>query len=425
MLNGQVRVAGCVGVVGSLNPMSGGEFQYSLSVLRALDRIGAREFAVFARPHERTLLDQLALSQRFRVVPLDPPGTGRLVGNLKSLARRLPMAARLQEWQLRRVAVARQNGVRTQPAVAAHFRAHGASWIFYTAPNVMSFEAGLPFVMPIHDMQHRLQPHFPEVSAHGEWERREYLFGNAARHARMILVDSDVSRDDVLTAYGDLGLTEERIGVLPYLSPDYLRAGVPDANRPTVRERYRLPDRYLFYPAQFWPHKNHQRLVTAIAEVARRHSDIALILVGSAGGDIRAATYENAWRAIKQLGIATNVRHLGYVPNGDMLELYASADALVFPTFFGPTNIPILEAWALGVPVMTSRIRGVTEQAGDAALLADPSDTSEMAAAIERLWTDPALRSELIRRGHARLALYDAAEFDSRLKDIMDRIGQF
>lgn len=422
MLSGRISKGGHIGIVGSLNPMSGGEYQYSISVLQALDRLGSEEFTVFARPHERVLLDRLALSQRFHLVPLDPPGAGRLLGNLKSLARRLPWAARLQEWRLRSAAAGRREDVWAQPAAAAHFRSYGARWIFYTAPNVLSFEAGMPFAMPIHDLQHRLQPHFPEVSAHGEWERREYLFGNAARTARMILVDSEVSKEDVLSAYGQLGLTEDRVGVLPYLSPNYLRSSVTEAERAAVRKRYKLPERYLFYPAQFWPHKNHARLVTAIGSLTARHRDIALVLVGSAGGDIRAATYENICQLIRQMGIASNVHHLGYVPDGDMAALYTGADALVFPTFFGPTNIPILEAWALGLPVMTSRIRGIVEQVGDAALLADPSDASEIAEVIERLWIDSALRSDLVRRGRERLSLYDTAQFDARLDAILNRM---
>ena len=75
----------------------------------------------------------------------------------------------------------------------------------------------------------------------------------------------------------------------------------------------------------------------------------------------------------RELKVDRQIRHLGYVPANDMAALYANAEALVMPTFFGPTNIPILEAWGLGCPVITSDIRALREQAGDAALLADPN----------------------------------------------------
>ena len=410
---------GCAGIVGSLNPSSGGEFQYSLAVIRALDRLGGRNFTVFTRPHEQSFIEELMLSNRFRMVPLDPPGGARLLGRVKSLARRMPWAERIQEWRRHNVEIL---AIRTRPAAAAHFRAHDLRWIFYTAPNVLSFEAGVPFIMPIHDMQHRLQPHFPEVSADGEWQRREYLFGNAARHARMILVDSDIGKEDVLEAYRGLGLTEDRVGVLPFLPPDYLRQPVTPRERNAVRQRYQLPQRYLFYPAQFWPHKNHLRLVEAIKEVVARHPDLHLVLAGSTTGSLRAATFATVRQMADQLGIAARIRSLGYVPNADMGALYAESVSLVFPTFFGPTNIPIIEAWALGVPVVTSRIRGVTEQVGDAGLLADPKDVQDIARAIERIWTDDALRKSLAERGREKLARYDVPQFDSQLADILDRL---
>jgi glycosyltransferase involved in cell wall biosynthesis len=209
---------------------------------------------------------------------------------------------------------------------------------------------------------------------------------------------------------------------LPYLAPDYLRQEISPQELEAIRRRYNLPERYLFYPAQFWPHKNHKRLIEAVGQLAARHPDLNLVLAGSAEGGIRTQTYRDTMEAAARLGIAVRILGLDYVPNDDMAALYASAEALVFPTFFGPTNIPILEAWALGIPVITSRIRGVTEQVGDAGLLADPLQADEIADAIERIWSNPALRLELIERGRRRLALYDTPQFDARLARILERI---
>src|SRR4029453_16568851 len=86
-------------------------------------------------------------------------------------------------------------------------------------------------------------------------------------------------------------------------------------------------------------------------------------------------------------GVANQIRLLGYVPNEDMSPLYAQAVALIIPTFFGPTIIPVLEAWAFGCPVLTSDIRGIREQVGDAALLVDPRSIESIADGIYRLWT--------------------------------------
>ena len=71
--------------------------------------------------------------------------------------------------------------------------------------------------MAIHDLQHRLQPEFPEVSANGEWERREYRFRNGARYATLLLADSEVGKEDLLNFYGPYGVTPDRVKVLPFI----------------------------------------------------------------------------------------------------------------------------------------------------------------------------------------------------------------
>jgi glycosyltransferase involved in cell wall biosynthesis len=118
----------------------------------------------------------------------------------------------------------------------------------------------------------------------------------------------------------------------------------------------------------------------------------------------------------ERCGVADQIHVLGFVNDDELAALYAGARALVMPTFFGPTNIPLLEAWALGCPVLTSDIPGVREQMGDAALLVDPRRVDLIADGIRRLWTDDALRTSLAHRGAQRLALYGPADFRTRLR---------
>jgi glycosyltransferase involved in cell wall biosynthesis len=144
-----------------------------------------------------------------------------------------------------------------------------------------------------------------------------------------------------------------------------------------------------------------------------------LVLCGSRNNWIREATFDEAMAAAARLGVADQIHYLGFVPDSDMAPLYAATQALLMPTFFGPTNIPILEAWSLDCPVMTSDIRGVREQAGDAALLVDPQSPEAMADAMARLWSDEALRAILKKRGRSRLALWGPDEFADRLALIL------
>src|SRR3989475_11210275 len=116
-------------------------------------------------------------------------------------------------------------------------------------------------------------------------------------------------------------------------------------------------------------------------------------------------------RLRSQLGLEGEIRYLGYAPDEDMSGLYAGAAALVMPTFFGPTNIPVLEAWAFGWRVLTSDIRGVREQVGDAALLADPTSVEAIAGGIRRLWTDREVGRALSDLGRRRLSAYTPEDY--------------
>jgi glycosyltransferase involved in cell wall biosynthesis len=303
--------------------------------------------------------------------------------------------------------------------VHAWLRRCGIDLMIYASPVTLAFEAGIPYVMAVHDLQHRIHPEFPEVSAGIEAARREYLFRHGIGRATLVIVDSETGKEDVLNFYGDV-IEPDRVFVLPFLPSTVSLEGVSGEDRQRVRRTYRLPERYLFYPAQFWPHKNHERIVDAIGSLSGEGFEVSLVLVGSTTGDIRTRTFSSVMAKARSLGVADHVRHLGYVPTEDLAALYAEAVALVMPTFFGPTNIPILEAWSLDCPVLTSDIRGVRDQAGDAAVLVDPSSVGEIAEGIRRLWSDDDLRTSLVAKGRERLSTYTRDDYAARLTSILD-----
>lgn len=288
--------------------------------------------------------------------------------------------------------------------------------MLYVKPSIHSFLWPPPSVFPIHDLQHLLQPEFPEVAARGERARREFLYRNAVPRAGAILADSEIGREDIIRAYAP---PPERVHALPHLAPTYLRAEVGPADLERVRRRYEVPPRYAFYPAAFWPHKNHARLLKALRLLRDRHGvRLPLLLAGK-----RDREYDALAALAAELDLADEVRFLGYVPDEDVSALYRGALALVMPTFFGPTNIPYLEAWSLGCPVITSNVRGLPEQVGDAGLLVDPRDEGALAEAIWRLHSDEALRRDLVERGRRRVAEWTPERFTARLAAILDAAG--
>jgi len=288
-------------------------------------------------------------------------------------------------------------------------RKHGIDLMMFPNPAAEALGCGAPYVMTIHDMQYRIHPEFPEVSADGEADRREAVYAGTAPQAAAVRTDSMTSRDDVVRFYG---VDPARVHALPNVPPPSLARTVSDQDKDRVRARYRLPADYVFYPAQFWPHKNHLRLLEAVA----RHPGLSVVLGGSER--VPFSTAEEAKRRAREI-LPDRAWFLGYIPSEDMAPLYAASSMLVMPTFFGPTNIPVMEAFALGVPVITSEMPGVREQTGEAALLADPTSVDQIAAAIGRVRSDDDLRRRMIDLGRARSVEWTAEKFGRRLVDIL------
>lgn len=283
-------------------------------------------------------------------------------------------------------------------------------WIF-PAQDSLSYQVPTSAIGTIHDLMHRYQPSFPEVNATGRKWIREHRLRNIVSWCTSILVDSEVGRNHVIESYM---APMSKVFPLPYVAPSYLKNTHERVDFDTY---YKLPTRFLFYPAQFWPHKNHLRLLDAIHRVAEQYSDIALVLTGD-----KHYAFEKVRQRVEYLGIQDRIRFIGYVPDEDVSGFYRRARALVLPTFFGPTNIPPLEAMAVGCPAVVSGIYAMPEQCGDAALYFDPNSTTDIAECIARVWNDDALVAEMARKGLERSSLNNQQQFNIKLAKIVDVI---
>jgi glycosyltransferase involved in cell wall biosynthesis len=182
--------------------------------------------------------------------------------------------------------------------------------------------------------------------------------------------------------------------VVPFPAPTTALGFHPYAKL-DIRKKYRLGSDFLIYPAQFWPHKNHVNVLIALALIKqRRRILIEMVFTGSDKGNERYVREKTL-----ELGLSNQVHMLGFVPREDLTALYCEALALTFASFLGPDNIPPLEAFALGCPVIASRVSGAEEQLGDAALLFEPDDPEQLASAILAIYDDHELRARLIFKG--------------------------
>jgi glycosyltransferase involved in cell wall biosynthesis len=268
--------------------------------------------------------------------------------------------------------------------------------IICPAEEPLAYEQKVPTISTIHDLMHRYESKFPEAGAAGIFKIREKRYKKMCQFSKVILVDSQLGKQQVIESYGSI--LNAKVLVLPYLPPPYILQHNAHRDYSYVKEKYNLPDKYIFYPAQFWEHKNHPRLIKAIKALQERNLIVNAVFVGS-----QKNSYNHTINLIRELKLEEQVKILGYVPDEDMLALYKNCVALIMPTFFGPTNIPIVEALFLGVPVVCSNVYAMPEQVGEAGLLFNPNNIDDMTEKIYMIWTDEGLRKELVRKGFERI----------------------
>ncbi len=262
----------------------------------------------------------------------------------------------------------------------------------------------------IHDLMHRYEK-FPEAASPLEVKRREHVYRSICKSSAMIFVDSAVGRDQVVECYGKQYANKLRI--MPFAPPQYLFEQAEDVLPADVI----LPPKFIFYPAQFWEHKNHRNLVKAVKLLQNRGIDVQLVFVGS-----KKNGYERTMELIRENHLEANIHVLGYVSDSLMRILYRSARAMIMPSFFGPTNIPPLEGMAMGCPVAVSRVYAMPWQVGEAGLTFAPDDVEEMAETIRKLWQDDNLCKELSAKGKERAQYFSQEKFNGRFVKAIEEV---
>jgi glycosyltransferase involved in cell wall biosynthesis len=380
-----------LGLLLASRPGDGGVYQYSLTVLQALRVLAARGWQVEVVCAHASW-DAAVVAAGFDVIACRAGSGARLLAWLWPRLR-LPVALgrRLLPW------------LHPLPRLLA--RSSCALWIF-PAQDRWAYLAPVVALSSVHDLMHRYERRFPEFSGTGLYSLREAHYGMTSAWCAGILVDSECGKQQMIESYGT---ASAKIHPLPYVPPAVTPAS--PAQLAEARARYTLPERYFFYPAQFWPHKNHARLLRALAKARRAAPDMCLVLTGG-----RQREYGALVALRDELGLGNAVSFLGYVPAADLPALYQQARALVMPTFFGPTNLPPLEAMALGCPVAVSGIYAMPERLGDAATYFDPESGDSLCDAMLHLWRDDALCARLREAGLQRMAQWQLPQFADLLE---------
>ena len=268
-----------------------------------------------------------------------------------------------------------------------------------------------PFVFTLHDMQEKYYPH---AFTRTERFKRELRNRALTKSAKAVICESNYVKQDIMNFVGADG---KKIAIIQSPPPDFLlRYEAKPENFAAVRLKYNLPERYVFYPAQCWFHKNHIKLVDAFNTIVNEtDEDVSLILSGS-----QQDNYPKLMARIKELGLENRIKHFGYIDYEDIPYLYKMAQMLVMPTLFESVSIPIYEAFALGVPVCCSNVVALPEQVGDAALIFNPNDSADMAEKIVTLLRDKPLATALAARGRQRVRSFDHKEYATKILSVIN-----
>jgi glycosyltransferase involved in cell wall biosynthesis len=229
-----------------------------------------------------------------------------------------------------------------------------------------------PAVTSVLDLLHE---EHPEFFGRGERAYRKVVYGWAIRRSRIVITISEHARSTLIERYG---LPPDRVRAIP-LAVDHERFTPPSDDMPRSE--------FILYPARPWGHKNHARLYAAFARLRASRPNLRLVLTGE--GDFGS--------------FPEGVEARGHVTGDDLVALYRSAAALVFPSLYEGFGMPVLEAMACGCPVACSSSTSLPEVAGDAARLFDPRDVDDIAAAVDDVLTDP---DPWIVRGLERAKLF-------------------
>ncbi|MFD2998835.1 glycosyltransferase family 4 protein [Pontibacter toksunensis] len=379
-----------IGLFLDSEPYSGGVFQYNQSIIDALESLPKEEYQVYViytKDAWRNYLQQYNFITRYV-----------FISNVDKLISRVGRNYFLNSWR------------KMSPYVHSLYKTINSLqcdlWVFPTQDHY-SYQLDVNAITSIHDLMHRYED-FPEIVQNGEFQLRERLFSNIAKYSGAVLVDSECGKEQVVESYGT---DKSKIFVLPYVAPPYIFEEEAD----DFNEKYQLPDKFLFYPAQFWEHKNHDNLFNALSEVKKTYNDIKLVLVGS-----KKNGYSKAMSIVKKLDLEANILHLGYVEDKYIPTLYKRARALILPTFFGPTNIPPLEAMALKCPMAVSGIYGMIDQSQDAALYFNPRSVQDISSKMKLLWEDDTLCFDLAEKGLAQFQKWNQRHFNTKFKAIVE-----
>ncbi|HLZ30415.1 MAG TPA: glycosyltransferase family 1 protein [Chloroflexota bacterium] len=281
----------------------------------------------------------------------------------------------------------------------------------FTAPYF--FNAGTPLVSIVYDLQHQA---YPEFFQSDQRRYRDQHVADACHRAARVVCISDHVRETLLASFA---IPPERV-VTIHLGLMQTTHGLAQQEAAALLARLRVRDRrFLIYPANFWPHKNHRALIEAHRQFRQAHldSDLKVVCTGAPTDAMRELA------AHAETNSPGGFVFAGYVTDVELASLVGASAALIYPSLYEGFGMPVLEAMAAGKPVLCSNATSLPEVAGDAAVLFDPNSIEEIAAAISAVEDRQDFLATVSLRGPARARTFgSAADMARRYLALFERL---
>lgn len=371
----------------------GGVQQFTASLIRALGQLqdGTEEYIVIGPSRDNAwLLPLVGRNQRLVAAPrpslCSPERFKHLLGPL-----RLPLERIYRKLQV----LAPRPIVSTQIPTSGGFHESLDGDLLHF-PHQGFVHTGMPTIYNPHDLQHL---HFPEFFTKQEIASRERTWRAGCTYSKAVVTESVWIKEDIRQRYG---LEKEKMYAILWGSPTEHYEAITSEMLAETKRKFRLNSPFALYPAQTWPHKNHTRLLNAFSLVRKEKGfDLKLVCTGS-----KNFFWPDIKHHLDELSLGDHVSFPGFVTSVELKALYRLASFMIFPSLFEGGGFPILEAFREGVPVATSSVTSIPEYAGDAVLFFDPNSVESIAKALERMYADPSLREDLVKRGSDRIKLF-------------------
>jgi glycosyltransferase involved in cell wall biosynthesis len=248
-----------------------------------------------------------------------------------------------------------------------------------------------PQITTVHDLTAYLYPETHDF--YSSWYYR-LLMPWSVKAADRVIAVSDSAKADLIRL---LGVPVEKICVIHHGKDERFTHHRDESSLAKLRTKYGITKKMILFVGGIDLRKNPSSLVRAFAMLKSLHKSHKLVLTGGFGEH-----YQSIRARLREWGVQDYVVFPGYVPDQELADFYRLAEVFVYPSLYEGFGLPVLEAMACGVPVITSNVSAMLEVAGDAAILVEPNNIKDLAGAIERVLADKALRDNLIEKGLLR-----------------------